>query len=61
MERATAILRAIAMQKVGYEPGDIFGALTQRGETKRQHMQAVIEILAKPLDLDLLLALPTGR
>src|SRR5215813_8750375 len=54
MERATVILCAIATQKMGREPGDIFRALPQRGETKRQHMEAVIEILAKPLGLDLL-------
>src|SRR5262245_12133343 len=41
-------------QKVGCEPGDIVEALPQWGETERQHMQAVIEILAKPLGLHLL-------
>ena len=43
MERTTAIVRAIVTQKVGHEPGDIVGALPQRGETERQHMEAVVE------------------
>ena len=53
--------RAIFLDEVMHEQRDVLGPLAQRRQVQREHVDAVIEILAKPAACNELLELAIGR